>query len=153
MNSDTQPTNTSNYEKQKELNTQINNSDDLQVTGQIFGNLNQSTEQKQKLDSNLTSTSHISPLSTRYIAGNKHQTYKLVDSKQVSGFQFDKKAFLLDTYARIAASNYRRYPKRIRELAKPKKQAHHSDQDDIAVNFTLNYGRVTKTYRTEDKRN
>lgn len=76
-----------------------------------------------------------------------------MDSKQVSGFhQLDKKAFLLDTYARIVASNNRRCPKRLRELAKPKRQTR-NDQDDNAVNFNLNYGHVTKIYRTEDKRN
>lgn len=77
-----------------------------------------------------------------------------MDSKQVSGpfHQLDKKAFLLDTYARIVASNNRRCPKRLRELAKPKRQAR-SAQDDNVVNFNLNYGHVTKTYRTEDKHN
>lgn len=84
----------------------------------------------------------------------KYQTGKLVDSKQVSGpfHEVDKKIFLLDTYARIVASNNRRCPKRLRELAKPKKQAR-SDQNDYAANFDLNYGHVTKAYRTEDKRN
>ena len=75
-----------------------------------------------------------------------------MDSKQVPFHQFDKKAFLLDTYARIVASNNRCCPKRLRELAKPKRQAH-SDLNDYAANFDLNYGHVTKkkTYRMEDK--
>lgn len=75
-----------------------------------------------------------------------------MDSKQGPLHQFDKKAVLLDTYARIVANNNRRCPKRLRELAKPKRQIH-SDQNDYAANFDLNYGRATKTYRTEDKRN
>ena len=73
-----------------------------------------------------------------------------MDSKQVPFHQFDKKALLLDTYARIVASNNRRCPKRLRELAKPKRQAR-SDLNDYAANFDLNYGHVTKTYCTEDK--
>lgn len=75
-----------------------------------------------------------------------------MDSKQGPLHQFDKKAFLLDTYAHIVANNNRRCPKRLRELAKPKRQAR-SDQNDYAANFDLNYGRATKTFRTGDKRN
>ncbi|XP_071653851.1 uncharacterized protein [Temnothorax longispinosus] len=149
--------NASKYEKLvKEPNTQIkkcNNPDNqmyIQVTNnvrQIFDNLNQSIQQKQKPDSSLTS--YTSPSST-----SKCKTHKLVDSKQVSGpfHQFDKKTFLLDTYVCIVANNNRRCPKRLRELAKPKRQAR-SDQNDHAANFDLNYGHVTKTYRVEDKRN
>lgn len=94
------------------------------------------------------------PSCINYKFSGKYQAkHKLVDSKQVLGsHQFDKKAFLLDTYARIVASNNRRCPKRLRELAKPKRQVC-SDQNDYALNFDLNYGHVTKTYRTEDKRN
>ncbi|XP_077282157.1 uncharacterized protein LOC143908382 [Temnothorax americanus] len=159
MNSDTQSINASKYEKLvKEPNTQINrcNNLDNQVTNarQIFDNLNQSIQRKQKPDS--SSTSHTSPSSTNNINAitSKCKTYKLVDSKQVSGqfHQLDKKTFLLDTYARIVANNNRRCPKRLRELAKPKRQAR-SDQNDYAANFDLNYGHVTKTYRAEDKRN
>ncbi|XP_018316326.1 uncharacterized protein [Mycetomoellerius zeteki] len=155
MNSDTRPTNTFKHEKLgKGSNTQIDRRNKPQVTDarQIFNNLNQSSQQKQKLDSNLTSTSHTSSSSTKHtnaITG-KHQVHKLVDSKQVPFHQFDKKAFLLDTYARIVASNNRRCPKRLRELAKPKKQAR-SDLNDYTANFNLNYRHVTKIYRTEDK--
>lgn len=83
----------------------------------------------------------------------KHQIRKLVDSKQVSGqfHQSDKKTFLLDTYARIAATNNKRCPKRLRELAKPRRQAR-SDQNDCSANFDLNYGHATKTYMTEIRR-
>jgi len=75
-----------------------------------------------------------------------------VDSKQVLEpfHQFDKKTFFFDTYARIVANNNRYYPKRLRQLAKPKRQAR-SDQNDYAANFDLNYGH--QTYRVEDKRN
>jgi len=71
-----------------------------------------------------------------------------VDSKQVSGsfHQSDKKALLLDTYARIVATNNRRCPKRLRELAKPKRQAR---SNEYPANFDLNYGHGTKTYMTE----
>jgi len=77
-----------------------------------------------------------------------------VDSKQISGqfYQFDKKSFLLDTYARIVASNNRRCPKRLHELAKPKRLAR-NDQNNYAANFDLNYGHINKTYHMEDKRN
>lgn len=73
-----------------------------------------------------------------------------MDSKQVSG-PSDKKTFLLDTYARIAATNNRRCPKRLRELAKPKRQAR---SNDYSANFDLNYGHATKTktYMTEIRR-
>lgn len=74
-----------------------------------------------------------------------------MDSKQGLFQQFDKKTFLLDTYARIVANNNRRCPKRLRELAKPKRQAR-SNQNDYVANFDLNYSRATKTYRKEDKR-
>ncbi|XP_011700538.1 PREDICTED: uncharacterized protein LOC105457527 [Wasmannia auropunctata] len=145
MNSDIQSMNTSKYEKLgKASNTQINRRN------------NSNNFQKQKSDSSSTSTSHTSPSSTKQMnaTAGKHQVRKLVDSKQVSGpfHQNDKKAFLLDTYARIVASNNRRCPKRLRELAKPKRQAR-SDQHDYTANFDLNYGHVTKTYRTDDKRN
>lgn len=84
----------------------------------------------------------------------KYQIGKLVDSKQVLGpfHEVDKKTFLLDTYAHIVASNNRRCSKRLRELAKSKRQAR-SDQNDYAANFDLNYGHIAKAYRTEDKRN
>lgn len=73
-----------------------------------------------------------------------------MDSKQVSEpfHQSDKKTFLLDSYARIVATNNRRCPKRLRELAKPKRQAR-SNQNDYPANFDLNYGHTTKTYMTE----
>ncbi|XP_018373611.1 PREDICTED: uncharacterized protein LOC108767959 [Trachymyrmex cornetzi] len=155
MNSDTRSTNTFKHENLgKGSNTQLDRRNKPQETDarQIFDNLNQSSQQKQKLDSNLTSTFHTSSSSTKYtnaITG-KHRVHKLVDSKQVLFHQFDKKAFLLDTYACIVASNNRRYPKRLRELAKPKRQAR-SDLNDYAANFDLNYGHVTKTYRMENK--
>ncbi|XP_018392716.1 PREDICTED: uncharacterized protein LOC108771837 [Cyphomyrmex costatus] len=154
MNSDTRSTNTFKHEKLgKGPNTQIDRRNKSQVTDahQIFDNLNQSSQQKQKLDSNLISTSSSSTKHTNSVTG-KHQVRKLVDSKQVPFHQFDKKTFFLDTYARIVASNNRRCPKRLRELAKPKRQAR-SDQNDYATHFNLNYNHVTKTYRTEDKRN
>jgi len=40
----------------------------------------------------------------------------------------------------------------LRELAKSKRPAR-SDQNNYAANFDLNYGHITKTYHTEDKRN
>lgn len=77
-----------------------------------------------------------------------------MDSKQVLGSfqQSDKKTHRLDTYARIAAINNKRCPKRLRELAKPKKQPH-NDQNDYAANFDLNYYRTTKPHGTETNRN
>jgi len=80
----------------------------------------------------------------------KRQTHKLVDSKQVSGpfQQSDKKIFLLDTYARIAAINNKRCPKRLRELAKPKKQYNERN----AMNYDLNYYHTTKPYASETNR-
>lgn len=63
-----------------------------------------------------------------------------MDSKQLSKpfNQSDKKTFLLDTYARIVATNNRRCPKRLRDLAKPKKQAS-SDKNNDSTNFDLNW--------------
>ncbi|XP_070154720.1 uncharacterized protein [Polyergus mexicanus] len=162
MNSDIQPVknNTSKYENLKKGQIyKYNNTDDLQVIRGIsdtrrviLDNLNQSTEQKSK--SSLAPTSYISS-SSKNISSDKNQIKirKLVDSKQVSGpfHQSDKKTFLLDSYARIAATNNRRCPKRMREFAKPKRQAR-SNQNDYSANFDLNYGHATKTYMTEIRR-
>ncbi|KAM0730628.1 hypothetical protein ACS0PU_002957 [Formica fusca] len=163
MNSDIQPLkdNTSKHENLKEGQIyKCINTDDLQVIRAIsdtrrviLDDLNQSTEQKSK--SSLAPTSYTSPSSTKNISSDKNQIKirKLVDSKQVSGpfHQSDKKTFLLDTYARIAATNNRRCPKRLREFAKPKRQAC-SNQNDYSANFDLNYGHATKTYMTEIRR-
>ncbi|KAL0131202.1 hypothetical protein PUN28_002635 [Cardiocondyla obscurior] len=155
MNSETQSMNASKYEKKcnKQINNHSNTDNQITNTRQIFNNLNQSIQQKQKLDS--SSTSHTSySLAKHNNAVDKCKTNKLVDSKQVSGpfNQIDKKTFLLDTYARIVANNNRRCPKRLRELAKPKRQAR-SNQNNYDVNFDLNYGHVTKQYHTENKHN
>ncbi|XP_011863055.1 PREDICTED: uncharacterized protein LOC105559407 [Vollenhovia emeryi] len=102
MNSDTRSVDASKYEK---LVTNAR---------KICDSQNQPIQQKHKTDSySLTSTSHTLPSSTKRIDADKYQTHKLVDSKQVSGpfRQFDKKTFLLDTYARIVANNNRRCPK------------------------------------------
>ncbi|KAL6420039.1 hypothetical protein ACFW04_001223 [Cataglyphis niger] len=157
MNSDIQPVknNTSKLENLKKGQIyKCNNTDDLQVihdipdTRRVLDKVNQSTE--QKLKSSLVPTSYISPSSTKNISSDKNQIKirKLVDSKQVSG-PSDKKTFLLDTYARIAATNNRRCPKRLRELAKPKRQAR---SNDYSANFDLNYDHATKTYMTEMRR-
>lgn len=70
----------------------------------------------------------------------KHQTHKLVDNKQLSKLfnQSDKKTFLLDTYARIVATNNRRCSKRLRDLSKPKRQVC-NDQNEDCTNFDLNW--------------
>lgn len=65
--------------------------------------------------------------------------------------QADKKTFLLDTYARIVANNNRRCPKRLRELAKPKRQAR-NDQNDYFSNFDPDYPNTARTYAAETKR-
>ncbi|XP_018341837.1 PREDICTED: uncharacterized protein LOC108748285 isoform X2 [Trachymyrmex septentrionalis] len=131
MNSDTLSTNTFKHKNlEKGSNTQLDRRNKPQVTDarQIFDNLNQSSQQKQKLDSNLTSTSHTSSSSTKYTNA------------------------ITDTYARIVASNNRCCPKRLRQLAKPKRQAR-SDLNDYAANFDLNYGHVTKTYMKDKSKN
>jgi len=68
--------------------------------------------------------------------------------------QADKKTFLLDTYAHIVASNNRCCPKRLRELAKPKRQVR-NDQNDYFPNYpdtTGTYGAKTKRILIESKK-
>lgn len=78
----------------------------------------------------------------------KCQTFKLIDSKQGTLQQADKKTFLLDTYARIVASNNRCCPKRVRELAKPKRQVC-NDKNDYFSNFDPIYSSTcAETKRT-----
>ncbi|XP_014485011.1 PREDICTED: uncharacterized protein LOC106749762 [Dinoponera quadriceps] len=83
----------------------------------------------------------------------KHQAHKLVDNKQLSKpfNQSDKKTFLLDTYARIVATNNRRCPKRLRDLAKPKRQTC-SDRNGDSMNFDLNWhtGNAAKAKRSSE---
>ncbi|XP_020296179.1 uncharacterized protein LOC109861079 [Pseudomyrmex gracilis] len=156
MSSDISPLNTSKYEKVRKDSSaqQKNNISSGKVTHKIsnasiqaFDNLNQFAEQKR----NFNSAQASSPIPTKNtnLLTSKHNTYKLVDSKQASNslYQSDKK--LLDTYARIAASYNRRCPKRLRELAKPKKPGS-SDQSNSSANFDLNY-RVSKPYGTKTK--
>ncbi|XP_032675286.1 uncharacterized protein LOC116846051 isoform X2 [Odontomachus brunneus] len=143
MNADILSANTSKYEKQEKEPEVHHNSDDLQIQpDQTLNNLNRKSEQKRKSHINSTQPSNASPLSTKniYSATGKHQVHKLVDNKQLSKpfNQSDKKTFLLDTYARIVATNNRRCPKRLRDLAKPKKQVS-NDKSDDSTNFDLNW--------------
>lgn len=70
------------------------------------------------------------------------------------GFQQSDKKTFLDTYAHIAASNNKRCPKRLRELAKPKKQFNQNDRNDYAASFDLNYYRgASKSYGNDVNRN
>ncbi|XP_067210423.1 uncharacterized protein [Linepithema humile] len=160
MNSDILPLNKSKYnDLKKGHNAQIHKHDypdNLQTiagvsNARVHDNLNQSTKQKQRSNSSSTPVPHTSSTkNTNSIAG-KRQTFKLIDSKQGTLQQADKKTFLLDTYARIVASNNRRCPKRLRELAKPKRQAR-NDQNDYFSNFEPNYPNTAKTYGDKTKR-
>ncbi|XP_025163814.1 uncharacterized protein LOC112590693 [Harpegnathos saltator] len=147
MNADIPSANTSKSKKVENKPKVHRNPDDSQKIRNVpdqaqLDNLNQSPEQEPKSRINSTQPANVSSSSTKniYSATNKHQPHKLVDSKQLSKpfNQFDKKTFLLDTYARIVATNNRRCPKRLRDLAKPKIQVC-NDRNEDSTNFDLKW--------------
>ncbi|XP_043686104.1 uncharacterized protein LOC122637796 [Vespula pensylvanica] len=115
---------------------------------QITDTLNKLAQPKRKPEVNIydypsssTRTINTSPQSTE-----KSMKRKLINSSEESRNieNLGKKKNLLDSYARITATRNRRCPKRLRDLAKPKRNS--IGNENAYGNFDKNYYNTVKVF-------
>ncbi|KAI4501647.1 hypothetical protein M0802_002982 [Mischocyttarus mexicanus] len=154
MSTDDSTQKTSRYEKLAKPKFKIDKTSNINpykikpsaLSYQITDTLNKLAQPKRKSDLNVYDYPSSSSRTSTSPNPEKSVKRKLINSSEESRKIGDlgRKENLLDSYARITATRNRRCPKRLRELAKPKKSS--ISNDDVYGNFDKNYYHTMKNF-------